>query len=244
MNNRIDFTNLGGFPFQQDTLDFMQLSYREAFKAMAALCGDKAILTGVDVAGGLVSNGWISYGGELIPFVGGAVGLQVVITETRAVTQSVFNDGVARDVYFTKIASCGAIGSFLFSDLKKIKTLVTATSYNDLTDVPAESAVNYNDLANLPAAKITYKESVAVGDVGAGLWAVNGDNNIQTIIIPDQGDANYIVAGSLLGLNADATYDDEVIWIVTAKTNTQFNLALKQVDSRVQNLKFEFAIIK
>ena len=57
--NRIDYSNLGGFPLEQDTLSFMQNSYSDAFSAMAKLCGDKVILTGVVVEAGNVSAGWV-----------------------------------------------------------------------------------------------------------------------------------------------------------------------------------------
>lgn len=121
MNKRIDLTNLGGFPFEQDTLKFMQDSYDAAFQAVAKLCGDKTILSGVVVAGGNVSSGWISYNNELIPFIGGAVGAQVVISETS--TSALFEDGTEHDVYFTKTATCGAVGSFPFSDLVPLLSL-------------------------------------------------------------------------------------------------------------------------
>lgn len=116
MNKRIDLTNLGGFPLEQDTLKFMQDSYAAAFGAMAAHFGDKVIVSGVQVSGSNVSDGWISYQGELIPFIGGTLGAQVVITEEK---QSVtFEDGVDREVYITKTATCGVSGAFPFADLK------------------------------------------------------------------------------------------------------------------------------
>lgn len=121
MNKRIVLTHLGGFPLDQEALDFMQQSYRDALAAMANLCGDKVILQGVTVTGGNVSSGWIAVNGELIPFIGGAVGAQVVIAETA---QSVsFEDGNVREVYFTKTATCGALGAFPFSDLVPLLTL-------------------------------------------------------------------------------------------------------------------------
>lgn len=116
MNKRIDLTNLGGFPLEQDTLKFMQDSYAAAFGAVAGYFGDKVIVSGVQVSGGSVSDGWITYLGELVPFIGGALGADVVISEvTGSVT---FEDGVSREVYFTKTATCGVSGSFPFADLK------------------------------------------------------------------------------------------------------------------------------
>lgn len=121
MNKRIDLTNLGGFPFTQASLDFMQSSYREAFKGIAKLCGDKTIITGVVNTAGVLSDGWISYNGELIPFVGGAATAGVVVQETA--TQVQFQDNVNRDAYFTKVAFCGSPQTFAFADLRRLNTL-------------------------------------------------------------------------------------------------------------------------
>ena len=115
MNKRIDLSNLGGFPMTQFTLSEMQDSYRGALAAMAKLVGSKTILYGVEVAGGTVSDGWIAYNGELIPFIGGSVNTKVVITETPV--SRTFEDTAVYDVYFTKTATCASLGDFNFSEL-------------------------------------------------------------------------------------------------------------------------------
>jgi hypothetical protein len=133
MNKRIDLSNNGGFPATQDTLSFMQDSYRDALKGIAKLCGDKSIIDGVVVNAGVVSNGWISYNGELIPFVGGLFSAGVVIQETA--TKAVFQDLVERDAYFTKVAFCGGPATFQFSDLKKLTTLQEVWLVGDIKEV-------------------------------------------------------------------------------------------------------------
>lgn len=164
MNKRIDLTQLGGFPLTQDVLGFLQTSYREAFKGIAALCGDKTILSGVVVAGPAVSDGWISYGGELIPFIGGIVGADVVVEETS--TTLLFEDGVDRPVLFTKVAYCGAPATFPFSDLKALILL------NKMWQTGDVKAVNCNDAYVLANFDIT---GLGIADrVG---WAIcNGAN--------------------------------------------------------------------
>lgn len=138
MNKRIDLTQVGGFPFTQEILDFMQTSYREAFKGIAALCGNKTILTGVVVSGGSVSSGWISYNGELIPFIGGAAGTDVVVEETS--TELNFEDGVDRPVLFTKVAYIGSPGTFLFSELKPLTELNNVWLTGDVKEVDCTDA--------------------------------------------------------------------------------------------------------
>lgn len=138
MNKRIDFTNLGGYPLDQDSLAFMQDSYRGALGALARLCGDKTILHGVEVAAGNVSDGWIAYNGELMPFVGGSLGAQVVIAET--VVPLIFEDNAQHDVEFTKYATCGALGAFLFSELKALAPLSQIWVKGDIKEVDCDAA--------------------------------------------------------------------------------------------------------
>lgn len=121
MNKQIDLTNLGGFPFEQNTLKFLQESYTGALSALAKLCGDKTILFGVEVIGSNVTAGWISYNGELMPFVGGALAAQVSI-ET-SVDTALFEDNVTRDTYITKYATCASIGDFDFNELVPLLSL-------------------------------------------------------------------------------------------------------------------------
>ncbi len=78
--NTIDFTKQGGFPFDQDTLSFLQDSILTAAKA-ASFGGTLYVLTGCEEAGGNVANGFVVINGEILPFVGGAVQAKVVIVE-------------------------------------------------------------------------------------------------------------------------------------------------------------------
>jgi hypothetical protein len=138
--NRIDLTQLGGFPFEQDTLKFMQDNVAGAFSGIAKLCGSKTILSGVVLAGGNVSDGWISYNGELIQFVGGVAGAQVVITESPAVDQALFEDASLKDVYFAKTATCGAVGDFPFSDLVPLLSLQNMWRPGDIKEKYCDAA--------------------------------------------------------------------------------------------------------
>lgn len=118
MHKRIDFSNLGGNPLDQQSFEWMQDAYGSAIEAIVRLIGDKAILTGVDVVGGTVTDGWITYNGKIVRFIGGAVGDEVVITET-ATYSPLFEDNAEHDVEFETTATCGEPGAFPFSDLKR-----------------------------------------------------------------------------------------------------------------------------
>lgn len=119
--NKIDYSNLGGFPLEQDTLDFMQLSYKGPLIALAKLCGNKSIVEGVEVVGGNVTPGWIVFNDELILFQGGVLGDDVVIAETP--TSISFEDDSTHEAYFVKVAICGVGGAFPFADLVRLQGL-------------------------------------------------------------------------------------------------------------------------
>lgn len=138
MNKRIDLLNLGGFPLTQGTLDFMQESYREAFKGLAGIAGDKVIITGVEVVGSTISDGWVSYDGELIKFIGGGISTDVYVEETS--TEVTFQDNEVRPVYYTKVMKPGTPGDFPFTDLKRLDKLGNIWLTGDLKQVDCDGA--------------------------------------------------------------------------------------------------------
>lgn len=143
MHKRIDFSNLGGFPLEQDTLDFLQSSYDAAFSAVAALCGNKVIISGVEVIGSNVTSGWIAYNGELVPFVGGPVGASVVISTTS--TDATFEDNSMHPAYFTKVATCGVGGAFPFADLQPLLSLQNIWRPGDIKERYCDAAYINNN---------------------------------------------------------------------------------------------------
>jgi hypothetical protein len=237
MNKRIDYSNLGGFPLTQDTLKFMQDSYRPALGVMALLAGNKTILSGVIVNGSNVSDGWISYNGELIPFIGGGIAADVVIDEVG--TAVTFQDNNQRTVYFTKTARCGAPGTFPLSDLQQLPTLISF--FNQYL----QHTHSWQSITNKPAGYITYVGSINIGDVGGSApGGISANDSIITVNIPDQGDANYTVGGSLVGQSSDLNTDNDVLWIVGAQMSSSFKLALREVSPNTQNLVFKYTITK
>ena len=75
-----------GFPGTNKTLRFIQDAFKEPLGALAQLAGEKTIITGVvvdntDPSNVTVSDGYIVYNGEIIPFVGGVFANTVTIFE-------------------------------------------------------------------------------------------------------------------------------------------------------------------
>jgi hypothetical protein len=189
--NRIDFTNNGGFPLEQNTLGFMQLSFFLPLAAIAKLCGDKTILWGVENIAGNVTPGYISYGGELIFFQGGAYAAQIVITETP--TQVTFEDDTLKEAYFIKTATVGVVGDFPFSDLTQLITLQDMWRSKDVKELDCDAA--YID-ANFDGTGLGFNERKG--------WAIcNGNNGTKNrsgkvSVAYDAADADF----NTLGFNA------------------------------------------
>ncbi len=124
MYNRIDFSHNGGFPLEQETLGFMQDSYRQAMAALSVFIGNKVIVSGVIISGGVTSDGFVSVDGELMPFVGGTVGTDVVVEEITL--SALFEDLNSHTIYHTKRAKFGTgAGSIPFIDFLRIDSLAS-----------------------------------------------------------------------------------------------------------------------
>jgi microcystin-dependent protein len=121
MNKRIDYTQPDGLGVSQDTLNFMQTSYRDALSAIGRAFGNNTILYGCEVNGSNVSDGWVYIDGEMMPFIGGVFNPRVLVDEVVDVEQ--FSDLSTKTVYYTKVARSVALGGIPFSDLRSLKTI-------------------------------------------------------------------------------------------------------------------------
>lgn len=126
MNKRIDFTKPGGLHIYQDTLDFMQQSYRGAIGALSLAFGARVIVSGVEDLGASYSAGWVIIDGELMPFIAGAKTANVVIEEV--VADESFDNQTTKTVYFTKQAKCGNVPGMDFADFVKVSTVSYLTA--------------------------------------------------------------------------------------------------------------------
>lgn len=122
MSRTIDFNNLGGFPATQYTLDYMQTAYREAITGLAQIAGTNVIVTGVKNENGIVSDGWIVWEGELLPFKGGLLQDTFIIDE---ITESRrYNDEVIRTPYKFRHARFASGGND-FSGLIRLSSFLS-----------------------------------------------------------------------------------------------------------------------
>lgn len=144
-----------GFPGTNKTLRFIQDAFREPLGALAQLAGNKTIITGVvvnnaDPTNVVISNGFISYNGEIIPFVGGSYANTVTIIEAFEnvnYNTDANNDTVLDSLpaYRTIYAMCGTggIDIFNFSELAPLKTIKELSNFT----LPAGIVIDPNYLA-------------------------------------------------------------------------------------------------
>ena len=133
MYKNVDFTQLEGLPLTQNTLKFLQESYRDSFAGLADFAGDYVIMSGVDDLGANWGDGWVAIDGELLPFVGGTKAAQIVIEETTVA--KLFADGNSRDVWYTRVAKSGVTGGVdhtSFTRMSTLKTLQTRGLYDTI----------------------------------------------------------------------------------------------------------------
>lgn len=263
MYKRIDFSKLEGLATYQDTLDFLQISYREAISAIAKAFGSRVIVTGVTDQGASYSDGWVVIDGELMPFVPGLKTDRVVVEELT--DTEIFNNGSIQTVYYTKRAKLGNIGGYPFTDFIRIdtmsaisvglKNLITAHnnlqsafnththSWNDITNKPGSFTPSYhrhdwNDIDNKPVlVTALHSGTFFVDDFGGG-----SDGNLRVYFNKDVGTTNYMVAGTLVSLgNWDG--DNDAFCMVREKQRTYFDLLLRQVSGTLQKLNFDYILI-
>ena len=115
--NQINFQQVGGLPFETNTLTETQKAY-SIFNAFGALAGNKTIISGCEIQGSEVTNGYIYLDGELLEFRGGIKQTTIVIVEEE--TQVEFEDKTVKGVYYTRYATFGVSGNSIpWADFKR-----------------------------------------------------------------------------------------------------------------------------
>lgn len=116
--NKYDFTQTGGFPFDQEVMAFLQDNAELAAKA-ALLGGNFCILSGCTVIGDNASNGVMVVNGEVLPFVGGSITEKVIIVEEA--NGLIYEDAVSKPVEKIRYATFGDDGvtNYLWSNFKR-----------------------------------------------------------------------------------------------------------------------------
>lgn len=124
---KINYTHLGGYPFTQDDLDFMQQAKQEVLDCLCAVNGitigasGKYILEGAVLqSGNLVSDGWLYYEGELLKLTGGT-GTYIKLNTDN--TTALFEDSTTkttRTYKWAEVVNTVPIAGCLYADLERV----------------------------------------------------------------------------------------------------------------------------
>lgn len=236
--NNVDFTNLGGFPLEQDTLEFVQNANADLFSGLARFFGNKCILSGVEVVGGAVTDGWITYNGEIIKFIGANAGDTVVVIEQTG--DATFEDQTVRGVYKTRTATIGSVGTtqFSFADLVRVDDMITqVAAFAALLNAFNAHNHNYNNLNGLPGWKIVHRGQQNIGDLPS-------TDSTFTVAIPDQGGTDYHVYVTVWVNNNNYVQNNDISFVLYDKQATSFKIGFREYENHSQNLRVEFIIVK
>lgn len=219
-----NFTHEGGFPFDQDKLKRLQDTF-SIFNAFGSLVGnDLAIIQGCTVTGNNVSDGYVWIGGELLPFVGGTLGTQVIIDET--VTNEQYQTGLIQDVYHVRVARFGTstTNQYAWANFKRAYPMSSAVFLDevrmyagDVANIPWgwKLCDGTNGTANLKGKFIiglnqADPECNEVGVIGGAHKKTIDVNQLpahaHSVTVNSAGEHFHVYAGDdALGLNADQT---------------------------------------
>jgi hypothetical protein len=124
------FTENGGMPFNQQTLQYMQENYLGLSDIVAKIVNHDCVISGVEQTGyGMWTDGWVVCNGELLPFAG-AAGEWFKIVEQKI--SLIFNDGSSKPVILNKYATASnedILNIFMRKQWSIWKPDLTGTSY-------------------------------------------------------------------------------------------------------------------
>jgi hypothetical protein len=231
--NTIDFSQTGGFPFDQSTFDFLQ-NQSLLVQQLAQLVGQTAIISGCAVSGGSAANGFVVIAGEVLPFVGGALQTKVIIVENHG--SVAYQDAVGRTVKKIRYATFGddGITTLLWANFKVNTTTGVLKRLDDI-----EAAITGIDAVNTTEdAEITALQSAVAIKLVSGFSTVGdadtnhtnvGSGTIVTISFGTTlADTNYALIFDVISEASDPQQDLYHSVNVRRKGTTSFDLYFRE----------------
>lgn len=133
-----DFTQEGGLPFEQNTLAFMQFAYGETLNALLGhLTNSNAthfIISGCEVQGTIITNGWLVINGELLYFDSANGNADSKIAANTELFEATFENGTEHEIYTIKTAVIDDTGVALNTFVRIPNVSEFLTSLPDATE--------------------------------------------------------------------------------------------------------------
>lgn len=115
--NTTNFVQTGGFPVKAERLEELQTAYT-IFNQLGNLAGNFTIISGCNVVGTNVSDGFVVINNELLKFKAGTLADDVIIIQTASSKE--FLNGDVKEVHFERYATFGtSVDSFPWADFKR-----------------------------------------------------------------------------------------------------------------------------
>lgn len=205
MKLNINFLQTGGVPLTNDLMaDIMQAI--QLYDVVGAMAGNLVILTGCEVTGNTVSEGFVAINGEVLPFAGGVVSSKVFVKETEI--QKTFEDGNDKVLVLKKSVEFGnAIppNAFDWADFTRLKTLLgiqnlaeNATPQSDFNALVERVELLEQKTAPIINGGVVFPWRKPVADIPVG-WKECTDFRGKVIVGWNPNDADFATLGGELG---------------------------------------------
>lgn len=265
--NKLDVNQVGGFPLTTRILDELQ-KISAVFNGLGGIAGDRTILSGCELTGSTVSDGFVYVNNEVFLFKGGLQQTKVIIKEDTE--NLIFENNESKTVIRTRYVTFGiGVDSMDWADFKRVfQSKDIAAALTSKTDKTLFDALS--DAFALVYAKMLTIEEGAEKNVQAdfeqtdeeapdyiknksgltylhkGTYVVGdavSSDSFQTVTFPNVGTNNYMVLGSLVSNGGNFDNDNDVIKTIRDKQNSSFKLLLRELGNTTQDLSFDYVLI-
>jgi hypothetical protein len=132
MHKSFLLTYPGGFPLNQEELSYMQEAYSESIKALTAVAGEFAILSGCEQVDNSLNDGWVIVNGELLPFRQSTITNYITVVEEK--TGLTYETGITNESKILRYAKFGGSG-YAYLRFARIKNLAELSGDITIADI-------------------------------------------------------------------------------------------------------------
>ena len=263
---KINFSNTGGFPFKQYTLNKMQESMFDLFNSILNFIRvnettGKFIISGCIASSGTISPGWMYIDGDLIKFEGASGNDDTKFLKAVTAESVAFKNGENKPVYYTAVVQIDSSGTklsdftrlypvfdenynhtdenFTTALLDKLNGIEAEAQKNVIPDFEEDDPESPKYIENKPNfLKVLKVGSANLGAIGSDTTTVINFDAIST--------NNYMVLGNIESINTYGNRSqDIVVWCSADHRTTRFDLMILDIiNTGVRNIKFHYTLIE
>jgi hypothetical protein len=203
--NNINFNQTGGFPLSTNILDALQTAYT-VFNSLGNLAGNLAIISGCDVTGLTVSDGFVFINGELFDFKGGTIGENVIIMQD--VENRSFEDGSSKPVLYKRYATFGtALENYPWEGFKRIFPTTLIKEFKDDHEKRIEELENKT--SDFKIGMVLRWDQPISEPIPTG-WVAVTDSTGKVLVGHDPNDPDFNIVGKTGGAKTHTLTEPEM----------------------------------